>query len=449
MPFLAPVEMDPLTKGGYCLTGGGLGMQAGAPTEWAGALWQILAPAAAFGSLHAFKSVDGGLTWVEKDAANAPAYVEFQSFPHGNAWIIVGTVFNPSNPAINFLSAIIFDMITETWGVPYVSTIPTSFLGPTFFRASTGDILSCVCQTQIPNIPRYRMARFDGGAWHVPFDIDLNSPGPHDSAGGQFSIQGTIDANDTIHLIFSSVVIGPIRTLTYQQVLSTDALGASQNWSDTNQLIDKILDYIIVGCPAVHLVNDYVVIPFLRDSGNAPFGSPSLLIGNGVAAPVWTIWQDPSGYDPDGAFNAFDTIAGDAQILNGELVITRAANAANDLRLSRTTNANPTLAWTAETVWSDPNFQSIVNNPLAMLFGGFLQVSYNDDPVYTGRDQFFARWSGPPPFIPPIFMYLNSGGGGINNPLGIGAGGSVGLPTTLPNPSIFCNKTGKWKPRCR
>lgn len=227
-----------------------------------------------------FRSTDGGSTWTQMDAANAPTSgFGTAFFDSANSLLIFGlvTITFPQTQQATFLKN--FNLATETWqanfapGGPVAKTVVQQV-----FKRPDGTIFIVYDfgSTNPGGTTRLRGAFWNGAAWSASIDLGANTLGI--DASGNIVVANTgavMDASGNINLAFSN---NTRSYLFYQQVLANNTLGPSNQFLGTGFVNTKP----VVGTVLISGSNILISIVTNASKNN------TLLIGTPLNAPVWS-----------------------------------------------------------------------------------------------------------------------------------------------------------------
>jgi len=241
--------------------------------------------------LSVFKSLDGGQTWAEQDAANAP------EFTSGGSALIWGaaTDFQIGETTIHCayidasfdLNLIDFDMTTDTWGSPITGGPHVDVGGgvkPVVLLNHLSDGTTLVC---------FMSGSVTLQVWWTLYSGSWSAAALVGAAGNTFLHQTLRDGADGVHII-------------YQNFSGSNQPVFHKRWA-AGVLSSVQTIYTEVG-GSVHTKIDYGMYNATRDEVSFPFGKShpgfasvcdsSILRGTPASNPTFTVEDTPIVYDP-------------------------------------------------------------------------------------------------------------------------------------------------------
>ncbi len=265
----SPSEVDPTVKPAMTFPG------YSGPFSFGGAQWCL----ALWTTLRVYKSMDGGLTWSQQDAAHEPAI-------NGDSRINWDGVTNRAQAAYidnnNFPILIEFDFTTGLWTAPHSenSTIVQA-AGPNITgvqKLANGDVLLFY----INSLPGpVRMAVLSGGAWTNNIQVSAQAFGAGQADQFTYSV---VDATDTTHIFWWSQKVVPNNTQVYfyRSRSSGGAFSAIHQFDDVFAGDGSFESGVVAN-------GNELVLPYKRQQiGVDPTIFPAVWRGTPLNAPVWT-----------------------------------------------------------------------------------------------------------------------------------------------------------------
>jgi hypothetical protein len=278
---LPPILIDPIgfsTGPSYELT----------PTivQRGSALYQILISydtiTPTIATLHAFRSADSGVTWVEQDAAGTPdsgsqsGYFYTFSDPSRDAIDVLyrnGTLASPG-ASIRICT---FSTATNTWGTPgttfNVSTIPgnASEVRYCVYKQAGGDWVVIGGRVSFfPTVLRLYDLTYDGASWVGPTNITTVNSGGSDVWGGR------LQSNGVFHFLATDGF-----SLLYYQLSASLVLSAKTVLTPPNQFFNSAFPSADMGM--TFWGADSIAVGYVSTSGNI-----QMRVGTPLSAPVFT-----------------------------------------------------------------------------------------------------------------------------------------------------------------
>jgi len=350
---------------------------------------QLVGNAVSPAKIYMLKSTDSGATWNILDLANSPS-TSLQPAPipppNGSALLdttlqIVTVCYNDADlnvPANRPVKLRDFDLVTETWGLDYGTVgAPSVFNCNQLFRRADTSLV--FIQTRRPFTNTVVATVFAAGVWSGPIALTSNLPAGQNNNG---SSSACLDASDTIHIFMFTKDGSSLSFCTYQQLLSSNALGPFFNFTNEfGNLGTGNLGQIQMGDPIISGSN--LVWGVIDVTGTVP----TVMVGTPLAAPVFTVLPSP-GIDagfPAGSGSVPQPTLGTNGLKIFAVYVFVAPGGVNSLvRMAQTSNvANPATGWTAEEIYDDsvgtvkflragqyPSVRVIAgSNPLVMVQG--------------------------------------------------------------------------------
>jgi hypothetical protein len=342
---------------------------AAAPIEmisFGGALWAFLSSIRFTDTARAFKSIDGGDTWVPQDTANEPGLLPVSGLtgdPHffypiqGGPTVYVAWQTN-TGVGINVAARInSFDMSTGLWGTQSIlgTNNLTGRRDTYLVRLSTGDFY--LISGDFPSATNAQYVTFIGGVWAVSATA-VNSPQVGMSTFGR---SAAVDSTDTIHYVYEEV--GPTAnqvTLFYVQISSLGVVGtpiqlgqftaAFRGWNVGN----------------IVFWNNQIIIPYQNNTDDIT----AIFVGTPLATPTFTSTTVEAA--PVGARAFWPTALVDKN--NSLVIIWYLAGASdNTLRISINTGSG----FTPSELFYDENTNppANLNTPGALAVSSIVQLS--------------------------------------------------------------------------
>lgn len=225
-----------------------------------------------------YRSTDGGTTWTELDAANAPtSAVGAFVLDSANKQLIFGlvTITSPATAQALFLKN--FNLTTEKWGANYATGGPNAntVVNSVFKRPDASVVVVYDFGSGNPGgTSRLRAAVWNGATWST--SIDLGAAMLPSQADGNINVSGTCCAMDSTGIVHAAYVNNAGTLFFYQQLLTNNALGPSNQFTIanfSNSAFGSLLIY-----------RSSVLISYL----SAVHTQNTLLIGTPLAAPAWS-----------------------------------------------------------------------------------------------------------------------------------------------------------------
>ena len=254
------------------------------PFEYSGNLYCVLLGPVGPGpySLTIWKSTDSGTTWNALDAAHHPTSASGSMVPAFDQDHTIVVAYLPDNNG-NPISLINFDLATETWGAAYAAGGPTANLVLQTFLSPTGDVI-VIYSVTFGGIFGLPAVRYSAGTWGTAFDVAANFAGSKSIFCG-----GVMDSSDVLHVFWQDNSTGEFY---YQQVLSNDSLGAS------NDFVGSAADFYVSGPLQPIVIGNMIALPMtVYYAGVNTDCYYDLLMGTPLSGPVWSSIGTP-GIDP-------------------------------------------------------------------------------------------------------------------------------------------------------
>lgn len=382
------------------------------PVSFGGALYFALCDTVTVGEVQIFKSSDGALTWnlianAGHPTALGPGCIFMAAFDGGHKLTIAAQAAGPAN-----FDLWDFDLSTETWGAMYGdSGAEQSVILQWMFYQTSGKLVLGFRNTGFVD----SFGVFTGGAWTFT-DLTANdTPGDR-----QTGMNAAIDANDIIHVLITSGPFLPDH-LFYQQILANGTLGAHSQISDGSLGGGADIDYASA-MPAINNTGaGYIIVPVIGNVSTTPI--QTILIGTGLAAPVWSfanIGVDQILYAGNASFDG----------TNLYVAVAPQTGLTHILVYKNPTPAVPSSGW------------SVTSYDVSGAGVSVDSAYVSADPVYKGnlifqdnpsQTQFAFLPIGPPPPPPPGVTIFS----GV-----MLAGVPIGGTFSLPDPSRHCDVNG-------
>jgi hypothetical protein len=256
-----------------------------------------------------WKSLDGGQTWIRLDQANEPSTPI--PAPHDGISAVfdgvqtVNVVLGAAGAALPVF-LIDFDLLTETWGLPYGTVGAPAPLLIALHRRPNGDLILLGMDGSLPN-PQWAAWVFSGGVWSALIDMTVNVllvPG-YDGSGFNVGIRAVMAPDGTLHMWSAIVQIDHDPTWAYRLFYWQLTPGnlVAQFFTDPNTLSPFPYDAVqALGSPILH--GNFALLPVVRGIFGTPNSYSSVYVGTPIATPAWSV-LGPPGVDPAsyGVFN--------------------------------------------------------------------------------------------------------------------------------------------------
>jgi hypothetical protein len=370
-----------------------------------------------------FQSLNSGAAWSQLDLAGAPTDQNGVACFDGGSNLIVCLEANATGQI--YLQN--FSLLTGDWGAPYATGGPTGLPIAVYQRAGASDIVAVVGFSG--EATRLTFANWNGAIW-ASQDAGQNIttlPG-WDSTQTHVApeiVPTVLDGSNSLHIFFqtASSITTPgaqwNNLIFYQEILANNTLGSffefpgQQPVTGPQQLICTS-GRNPVGRPII--LNGSIVLPCVVTDSLFPSAQyPTLFIGT---ANVWTLSPVATGIDPAGtpltqaptqAPGLWDTGTG---IIVAIWPRPTAISATPDqLQMAQTSNLlNPTLGWTAQTIFDGDNPPSNIANfysPSAQPQPGTSNIMVTSDAVNQTTAAEERYWFGtftPTPLAAPTFF---------------------------------------------
>ncbi len=247
-----------------------------------GALYAILRDDVVNFNIRMYRSLDGGLTSVELDAANSPLFGSSAGF------VFSGSTCHVFFKALgtNILSYIPFDLLTNTWGAVVPSLVNMGIGGFPIYAGvrSTGEIIVFYRRAGLPLATECWYMAFNAGIFGAEVQV---SGTPGEPVGTTKSANGLlVDASDVVHFFYAPVVFFGNYTQYHRGMSAANVLDVRQN---LYLVPSATTNGPITGVPTVDSAG-VLSLPFNRYIGAGPIWHTSILYGTTAAmtSPVWT-----------------------------------------------------------------------------------------------------------------------------------------------------------------
>lgn len=283
-----------------------------------------------------FKSSDGGNTWAQLDAANAPKSgfgAAFLDTVNNRLVFALVTQTFPQTPQSTFLKP--FNLGTETWGANFATGGPnaTTVVQQVFQRPDTSIVEIYDLGASPPGgTSRLRAAVWNGSSWSASIDLGANTIGI--DATGNISVGNTgaaMDANGIIHLAFTNNT----RSYTfYQQLLTNNTLGPSHQFTGITFVTSKpVIGTVLISGPNV-------LISTITNSSQ----NNTILMGTPISNPSWSTVSPSTLASAAGLINFAGPLATDGTNLLWMVNFQDATKTYDNYRLVRSSDNGQT--WT-------------------------------------------------------------------------------------------------------
>lgn len=251
-----------------------------------------------------YKSTDNGNTWTELDAAHAPVSqgetaVFLDSVNSRLVFAFVTSTFPVTAQPI-FLQA--FNLLTGLWGSAFATGGPNATTVVQFcFQLPNGTIRAIYDfgSSNPGGTSRLRAADWNGTSWSSSIDIGAGIL-PFDATGNILvsDTAAAVDLSGNLHLAFTN---NTKTVVMYQQVLENGTLGPSNRFTG----ISFNTSVAVLGTLVVSGNN------ILISSTSNAFVNNIILLGQGLAAPVWSTVSPAALASAGGLINLPGSLATD------------------------------------------------------------------------------------------------------------------------------------------